>query len=205
MALHPDYVEIDDLKRYLRVPGLYAGTLNTDEDAHDDIELGLAITSASRAIDTATNRQFGVLDAVDAFRYTAGYDRNRYQYFVSIDDVMTTSGFIVESEGVAVTDYDLMPYNAPQHGRPYTSIVFENPVSLEQGEITVTAKYGWTAIPDTIKNATLLQAGRVFKRRDAPFGVAGSPEFGNEMRLLAKIDPDVAVLIGSYKRNWGAV
>lgn len=53
-------------------------------------------------------------------------------------------------------------------------------------------------VPSTIKLATLMQAGRWAKRRDAPFGIAGSPETGSEMRLLAKLDPDVEVMLGGY-------
>jgi hypothetical protein len=71
--------------------------------------------------------------------------------------------------------------------------------------VQVTATWGWTAVPATIKKATLLQASRFYKRRDAPFGVAGSPDMGSEMRLLAKVDPDVEVMLGDYRRKWGAV
>jgi hypothetical protein len=60
-------------------------------------------------------------------------------------------------------------------------------------------------IPDAVKYACLIQAGRFYKRKDSLFGVAGSPEMGNELRLLAKLDPDVQVLIRPYKSWWGAV
>jgi len=56
-------------------------------------------------------------------------------------------------------------------------------------------------VPTTVKQATLLQASRVFARREAPFGVAGSPDMGSELRLLEKVDPDVAVMLVPYVRN----
>lgn len=52
--------------------------------------------------------------------------------------------------------------------------------------------------PASVKLATMIQGSRWAKRRDSPFGIAGSPEMGNEMRLLARIDPDVAVLLGGH-------
>lgn len=57
---------------------------------------------------------------------------------------------------------------------------------------------GEAAVPEAVVNACLLQASRYWSRRSAPFGVAGSPELGNELRLLNKLDPDVEVLLGPY-------
>lgn len=60
-------------------------------------------------------------------------------------------------------------------------------------------------VPPTIKLATQLQAERYFKRRDAPFGVMGSAEFGTFARLLPKLDPDVELMISGHgeRRRWG--
>jgi hypothetical protein len=204
MVMHPDYASVDELKRFLRIPGNYTGTLNTDEDTYDDAELALAITSASRAIDTATNRQFGSVSAT-ALRYTARYSDRRSAYIVDIDDLFDDTGLIITSDGTAISDYDLYPFNAPTHGKPWTQILIYDVASEVEGDIEITASWGWSEVPSTIKTATLLQAARIFKRRDAPFGVAGSPDQGTELRLLAKIDPDVAVMVNSYKKNWGAV
>lgn len=59
-------------------------------------------------------------------------------------------------------------------------------------------------IPAEIKLACLIQASRLVTRKDAPFGIAGSPDVGSEMRLLAKLDPDVQVLVRPHKSWWGA-
>lgn len=61
------------------------------------------------------------------------------------------------------------------------------------------------AVPVSIHFATLVQAARLVKRRDAPFGVVGSPEMGNELRLLARLDPDVEVLVANHRVWWAAV
>lgn len=60
-------------------------------------------------------------------------------------------------------------------------------------------------IPDAVKLACLLQASRFFIRKNAPFGVAGSPQDGSEIRLLARLDPDVLVMLGPFISWWGAV
>ena len=53
-------------------------------------------------------------------------------------------------------------------------------------------------VPASIKLACEIQASRWFKRQDAPFGVLGSPEFGNYSRLLDRLDPDVVMLLDGY-------
>jgi hypothetical protein len=212
MGLYPEYAELDDLKRHLRIPGNYEGTLSTDEDSTDDLVLEMAISSASRIIDNATNRQFGLSDSTISMVYTPEYDPTLCRYYVNIFDVMTASGLVVNFDSdddgdyeTAVTTYRLLPFNNAAKSKPWTQIVFDTGtvVPTELGSCEVVAKYGWSAVPTTIKKATLIQAARIVKRRDAPFGVAGSPEMGNELRLLSKIDPDVQVLVNPYKRWWG--
>src|SRR5690606_24841324 len=129
------------------------------------------------------------------------WNRRRNRYVVEIDDLMTTAG--LEIGGVAYDPgvHRLEPRNAPALGRPWTSLVLGGSPG---DEVTITATWGWTTIPAAVKQATLLQANRLFARRESPFGVAGSPEVGSELRLLARVDPDVAVVLGPYVRWWGA-
>lgn len=60
-------------------------------------------------------------------------------------------------------------------------------------------------IPEAVKMATMIQASRLYHRRDTPYGVAGSPEMGNELRLLSRLDPDVQLLLSTERNWWGAV
>jgi hypothetical protein len=71
--------------------------------------------------------------------------------------------------------------------------------------IRITAAWGWDAVPDPIEEACLLQASRLLSRRDSPHGIAGSPEAGSEIRLLERLDPDVAISCRPFRRVWGAV
>jgi hypothetical protein len=197
MTWAPDYVTAAELKAYLRI-----------SDVDDDAQVALAVTAASRAVDRNCNRQFGLVAAPEARTYTAHWDTDRRRYVVDIDDLMTVTGLTVATTAGAVTVYAKQPGNAAFEGKPWTRLVVD-PTSaikptLDEDGVTVTARYGWTTVPVAVQQATLLQASRLFARRNAPFGVAGSPDLGSELRLLAKVDPDVAVVLGPYQRWWAA-
>ena len=199
MALYPDYATLAELRAYVRITD--AG--DTAEDTH----LTAAITAASRAIDQTTKRQFGLAASAVARVYTPYYHETHRRYALDIDDLMTTTSMVVKTDlnddhtfENTITAYRLWPLNAAGDSRPWTSLVFDStiPVVLDTGSVEVTAKWGWTAVPDTIKVATLIQASRFYKRRDSPYGVAGSPEMGNQIRLLARVDPDVYTMLLPY-------
>lgn len=192
MTWSPDYCTAADLKAYLNI-----------SDTVDDAQIGYAITAASRAIDRHTNRQFGQVAAAEQRRYSALADNQRGRYVVPTDDLGDITNFAVQFNSAAVTTYQLEPFNALLEGRVYTRVTFD-PADVtfkgDQGEVYVTGLWGWSAVPVAVKQATLLQASRLFNRRTSPYGIAGSPQEGSEMRLLARVDPDVAVSLSAYKR-----
>jgi hypothetical protein len=196
MGWAPDYATVADLKHYLRVT-----------DTVDDTDMAIDITAASRAIDRAAGgRQFGVLSAAVEWEYTAVYNRHRDCWVVYTEDFATTTGLAVVVDGVTVTDYRVGPSRAVAKGKVWTFITLGPTVACSgdpQG-VKVTALWGWPAVPSGVKLACLLQASRFLARRDSPYGVAGSPSEGSEMRLLATVDPDVRVSLGSYVRIAGA-
>jgi hypothetical protein len=51
--------------------------------------------------------------------------------------------------------------------------------------------------------AARIQAGRFSIRQESLYGVAGSPAAGSELRLLARVDPDVGVSLANYVRPRG--
>jgi hypothetical protein len=184
MAWAPDYITADDLGDFLGI-----------EDDDDDVELQDAVSAASRALDDCTRRQFGLVAAPEARRYVAQY--NAGEWVLDIDDAMTTTGLLLN--GAALVDPDLRPLNAPAKGKPWTRLVL--PARPTVAIQTVTMRWGWTTVPSTVVTAAKLQGSRFFARRHAPFGVAGSPDAGSEVRLLAKADPDVIVMLRSYVRR----
>lgn len=202
MAWAPDYCTSSELKAYVRI-----------DDSADDAQVDLAITAASRAVDRATRRQFGVVASATARYYTARFDAHRSRWVVDIDDLMSTTDFAIAVDSDAdntfadaITDYQLTPRNAAADGRPWTLLVVGADSTVTPSDalvegVRVTAVWGWTAVPDTIKQATMLQASRLLARRNSPYGIAGSPEAGSELRLLARLDPDVELSVRSYRRQ----
>ncbi|HEX6748799.1 MAG TPA: hypothetical protein VF092_15990 [Longimicrobium sp.] len=198
MAWAPDYITLQELRDFLEVP---------DDNTENDPLLATYITAASRAIDMACHpgglRQFGKTDAPEERTYVAEWRAERGRWVVVTDDFMTAPT-AVTAGGVAVTGWRAEPRNAPTRGRPYERLVLEIGSAVvpayPEYEVAVTAVWGWTAVPVQIKLATRLQASRFDFRQASPSGVAGSPEQGNELRLLARLDPDVAVNIAGYAR-----
>lgn len=200
MAWAPDYIDEQELATYLRIG-----------DNTDDPEMRTAISGASRAIDHATNRQFGQVETAESRTFEVRWSRTRGAYIADIDDVQDLAGFTVTVSGTALasSSYQLLPRNAAQEGRPFERILVPSatPTTVGAGPPTIdaTGMWGWTDVPETIRDATFKQASRFFKRRDAPFGVTGSPGLGGEMRLLAKVDADVDVEVKPFRRNWPMV
>ncbi|MES2211418.1 MAG: phage gp6-like head-tail connector protein [Chloroflexota bacterium] len=179
-------------------------SMDADSDANDEELLGRAITAASRAIDDHTNRQFGKVDDAEERTYLAEYRPDKGRWVVTIDDLQTIADLAVDIDGTAVTGHRFAPLNAVPRGRAWTRLEFSRTSSVvptyPDYEVAVTALWGWSAVPAAVEEACLLQASRLDVRRGSPFGVAGSPDQGNELRLLAKLDPDVAVTLRPYVR-----
>jgi uncharacterized phiE125 gp8 family phage protein len=204
VAWAPDYLTISEARAYLRI-----------DDGNDDVEIGAAVTAASRAIDLSANRQFGLVAVAEVRYYTAEWDGFDSGWVIPIDDLMTApaAGAVVvqDSDGTdigVIDQYTLRPRNSAAVNRPWTEIVVKpasatTPTGASE-EIAITARWGWTSVPPEVKQACCLQASRFFARRDSPYGVAGSPDVGSEMRLLARLDPDVLMAIGPLRRWWSA-
>lgn len=192
MAWAPDYCTSTELKAWVRV-----------SDTVDDAQLSLAITAASRAVDDHCGRQFG--SAAGTRYYRAEYRESRGLWVVPIDDLMNLSGLAVTVDGTDIgSSYVLEPRNAAAEGRPYTRLVVDSaaaafPEGVED-DVAVAATWGWSAVPSAVKLATMLQAHRFVSRRDSPFGIIGSPATGGEIRLLAKLDPDLRTSLAAFCR-----
>lgn len=202
MTWAPDYATSAELKSFMRI-----------SDTDDDTLVALWVTAASRAVDKHCGRQFGQVGTVETREYQTNLDPHRGCYLAVIDDLPTVTGLIVLDENaVEIDEYTLEPVNALLKGRPYerlwvtttaTAMPYVTPYHVAR-PITVTGRWGWTAVPSAVKLATLLQASRFAARRDSPYGVAGSPTDGSEVRLLAQLDPDVKTSLGPFRRDWWA-
>lgn len=206
MVWQPDYITLPEAKANLRIPVA---------DTADDADLLLHITAASRNIDRFANRQFGKVDAITARYYTARWDRDELRWYVDVDDIHAAAGLAVafdtDDDGtysLDVTGAVLEPRNAAADGKPWERLRLTADTRLGTANEAVrvtTPSFGWAAVPKPVKDAVHLQVNRFFVRRNSPYGVAGSPELGNEMRLLNKLDPDVEVMVRPFQRYWAAV
>lgn len=179
------YVDLPTLKDHLKI-----------SDTSDDTKLTRVITSASRGIDKFTGRRFWIDDAPSARVYRPGrrvvWDRDGQ--LLMVDDIASVSGLVVESgttgSWTAITDYEVMPENALADGRPITSLLrlawWFGGYGLR---LRVTAIWGWPAVPAEVIEATLIQAARLYRRKDSPEGVLGSADWG--AIRVGRIDPDV--------------
>lgn len=198
------YATLTELKLFVGIP---------DADTVDNVTLQLALDASAAQVDQFCDRTFGVDASVTDRLYTA----NLGGYLI-VDPISTTTGLIVKTDDngdgtfettwTLGTDFRLEPTNAAAASEPWTKLVSLGtrwfPRLPHRPGVQITAKFGWPGgtTPAGVKEATLIQASRLWKRKDAPFGVAGSVEFGSEMRLLAKLDPDVESLLRPYRRNW---
>ena len=171
--------------------------------------------AASRAIDHATGRQFGLVAAAETRTYVAEWDQVDGLWVAEIDDLMTATDLVVtvEGEAVASAGYELWPLNRTSEGRPWEFLRLEDATCAPIGDgprtVQVTGWFGWVADPSAaspevgtpraIKTATKTLAARLFQRRNSPIGTQGSTELGGELRMDGP-DKDIAKRLRPYWR-----
>jgi hypothetical protein len=199
MAITNGYATLAEIKAALRI-----------SDSVDDALLEPAVESASRLIDGHCQRIF--YSAGTATRvFTPNQD-----YLVQIDDLQSLTSLKTSSDGDGIfdvtwsaTDYQLEPLNGLVAGQasPFTRIrAIDNetfPVGWQAATVQVVGVWGMATTPAVIKQATIIQASRIFKRLDTPLGITFG-ELG-AMRVGMTLDPDVAHLVNPYVRYVGGV
>jgi hypothetical protein len=195
LAITNGYCTLADVKAALRI-----------QDTVDDALLENSINAASRMIDQYCNRYF-YSGSVGEIRYYKANDG----FTCWIDDAISVTELKTSSTDPliydttwAAEDYQLLPANRIANGAyyPITGLSATDnylfPVWADIALVKVTGQFGWNAIPDSIKFATIIQASRLFKRLESPLGVAGVSDIGI-MRVGANIDGDVAQLINPFR------
>lgn len=189
-----DYADRAELKAALGIEA---------DDTTRDALLDRALAAASRGIDTATGRRFW-LDPEPSTRVYRTAGRTLWDdvgEVLNVDDIGTATGLTTATGTPGtwspVTDIETTPDNALARGRPITGLLLASGGWGVQ-RVQVTARWGWPTVPDEITQATLLQAARLFRRKDSPEGVTGSAEWG--VVRLSRRDPDVWALIEHFIR-----
>jgi hypothetical protein len=105
----------------------------------------------------------------------------------------------------AATDYQSEPLNGKVDGLtgwPITGIRAVDNYDFDaytgHASVKITGVWGWSAVPSPVKQATIIQASRIFKRLDSPLGVLSSPDLGF-IRVGTRLDPDVQMLLNPYR------
>jgi hypothetical protein len=210
MAVVNGYTDVSELREHI-------GDTNTVLAA---AVLERAIEAASRAIDRFTGRTFYLEAATSVATYQPDDP-----YVAWVDDIGTTTGLAVATDTngdyswattwTIGTDFELRPLNADRVGsgstvQPYAwweIVAIGNktfPSHPLRATLRVTARFGWSAVPDDVQEACILKAAGLVNRKNSPNGVAGFGEFGAVR--INRLDPDVIALLHPYVRlGLGAV
>lgn len=194
-----DYCTIAELKATLSLTG----------ESYADPDLSLAITAASRGIEDMTDRRFYLDTDANQIRYYTPTGA----YRVDIDDLAQITALATDWTGAQTftqswtqpTDYTLTPLNAAADGEPYTAIEVMPRSGLYMPwdyprSVRVTGKFGWPAVPEPIKQATMMLAARLVKQvREAPFGIAVYAD-GVAVRVAGQ-DPVIGGMLARYCRH----
>jgi hypothetical protein len=193
------YVSLADVKAALRIPS---------EDTVDDLMLTSAINAASRQIDGACDRVFFSESGSRVYVPESSI-------LVKTDDILTITkletssgdGFTVE---IPATDFQLEPLNNRVGGQTFPAnriratgaflfpVFNQRSVNLDEATVRVTGTFGFTPVPDAVKQAALLLSIRIFKRLDSPLAVAGFGDMG--VVRVGRTDPDVMALLSPFVR-----
>lgn len=188
MAITNGYATLQQIKTYL-------STASTNDDAR----LELAIEAASRAIDNQTRRVFY---STTATRY---FDTDEPDYLSLPDDLLSVTELAVDIGdrhyvALAPADYELEPGTAP-YSSVYTSPSATLAFPRGRRGVRINGVWGYNVTgshPQAINQACLILAVRFFKRRDAAFGVIGTPELG--FTRVSSRDPEVNMLLAQYRK-----
>lgn len=185
-------------------------TLSLSTESYADADIELAVTAASRGVDGATGRRFWQDADANQLRYYTPLGKGR----LDVDDIVVLTWLKTDSDGDGTfeetwtaTDYVLEPLNAVEDSRPY-EVIRQNPSGdfrfpCGPRSVEVKARFGWSAVPESVKTATSMLATRLLRRmREAPFGVVNLSLEGEAVRI-SSTDPDVRFLLSSYVKANG--
>lgn len=179
------------------------------------------LSAVSRAIERICGRQFNNMSVNGSFVGVVATSRD----FVPddlrhcrIDELFDNSDLVLltDSGGQgdfqntwnSQTDVEYRPHNGLEDGIPvpynqlracrglYFPRYVGTPYRREAVVRLTTKNWGWATVPDPIHEATLVSANEIYKLKDAPFGVAGTTQYGTEIRI--RQDSYLMGLLGGY-------
>jgi hypothetical protein len=186
VGLSQFYTSVEEVKDRLKVT-----------TTADDLSLQMAVQAATRWVEQHCGRHFFQLNETRTYA-----PENIYE--LHIDDLVTLTSMSVDYDGDGVyettwvqdVDFQLMQlgsnFNQFDSGEPNPFGVIRAINQAGAGKffpfvwpysrlnrIQIIGVWGWPVVPYAVRQAALTVAAEFYKLKDAPFGIAGTSEFGN--------------------------
>ena len=180
------YVTLSEFKAFI---GNQQGT-SDDTDLQSDLDAG------ERTVNEYCQRIFDVAGAASARTYAASATE-----ILRIHDCTTVTLVTTDGTTVAATEYQTEPLNLLSWSgatRPIEQIrrlLSIWPVSTGGATISVTATWGWSAVPADVKQATRLIAKELLAERND-----GSEQPNSAQAAQARLNPYVRQLLNPLRR-----
>lgn len=192
MAIENGYCTLAEVKSALRIT-----------DVTDDALLEKAIEGASRRIDGYTGRFFYQQSATISMYTRDIYTVQLQNDLVSVTTLKTDDDGdgTFEDTWTANIDYQLQPLNTVLQSRPYNRVVavggktFPIMIQPDLPGVQINGVWGWSSVPDDVREACVLLSMRGFARYNAALGVVGFADMAIQVR---SVDPDVRDMLSPY-------
>lgn len=199
MTINNGYCTLPELKGNINADGAAKTTVR------DETNLEIAIEAISRLIDSIHDTNF--YGATETRYFTTRFNDLLYiDDLISVDTLKTDDDYDGTYETTWTTsDYWLEPRNArvkanAEDREPYRQIRvningdYAFPTGLDHA-IEIAGVWGYTnSTPPAIKQACILAAHRVWKRKDSIFGIQGTPQLGVAV-IQARIQQDSDIMM----------
>lgn len=200
MALLDPYATLADFRDWQKV--------SAGQGTGDDAKRTAALRSSARAIERITGRQFNNLKDGSGNLPPSPVSRDFVPADLrhcNVDEFYDSSDLVIQTDpggqGTfsstwnSVSDVEYRPHNGlvGQIPAPFNELracgglYFPKYVGIPYRREAVvrltTVHWGWASVPDDIHEANLIIANQEYMMKDAPFGIAGSTQFGIDIRV----------------------
>lgn len=179
-------------------------------DTSKDAEILKDLLAVSRHIDFRMSRFFNK-DAADTTRIYLIEQDSAVKWIDDLSAAPTSIKVDTTRDGtfdttLASAGYELLPINAllEPEPQPYTRIgllPWADKTYFSAGErVQVTGKFGWPAVPEAVKRATIHLAAIL--RLESPRATARIPEMGDVITASPEAQHIIRQLLDRYKRGY---
>lgn len=177
---------------------------NDATDPSNDNIIEQMVEAASRWIDEITGKEY--FGETETRNYVVGEHTDGLTLWLDKNILSVTTLTNGDGTVISSSDYSLLPLNADRYDKiklhSNSGEVWQYTDDPYEDAIQVAGSWGDSATtPANVKEACLLLTSRLWQRKSAILGVAGSTSLG-EIRLHIPHDPDILALLPK-KMPWG--